>query len=449
MTDQIQANASATKGFFVDMLVRDISVNGAILDLIDNAVDAADAVSMHNSLEGYRIDVEITPSRFTIADNCGGIPLDIAQNYAFRFGRPEGFTPHTQIGQFGIGMKRALFRLGRKFKVDSSTDEGRFIMDVDVEQWRKEEDDRWTFPMSIADKVSSEKGTTVEVWNLHENVVQLFAREDYPRRMRNEAKERYAQMSKRGLEIVLNNEPASMSPYEILSGSGITPEHQEYTLDSNGHRVNVRLIAGIGPPRRPARESGWYIYCNGRLVLKADRTELTGWGMSDPTGGSGSPAWHSQYNQFRGFVFFTSEQPSALPWTTTKNEIDATADVYRNTLQRMRSIIIQFSNFTNNLKQEREKFEEGDGSTPQLIQETIDKTPYKAIDAIPQGEFKVPEREKSSTLSIAASPKTTSIQFNAEIERVKKIKHALRLSTNRQIGERAFERLYDEEIGED
>ena len=38
MTTHSEAIASATKSFFVDMLVRDIGVDGAILDLIDNAI---------------------------------------------------------------------------------------------------------------------------------------------------------------------------------------------------------------------------------------------------------------------------------------------------------------------------------------------------------------------------------------------------------------------------
>lgn len=450
MTEQILANASATRGFFVDMLVRDISVDGAILDLIDNAVDAATTQLTKDESDGYRIDVKITPDRFMIQDNCGGISIETARDYAFRFGRPQGFTPQTQIGQFGIGMKRAIFRLGRNFEVESATDTTQFVVNVDVDQWREKEEEHWTFPMSIDDKGSIDAGTKIEVWNLHSNVKRLFSQKEYPEQVRNEVRERYGQFSKEGLEIVLNNEPALMPHYELLSGSGIKPERQEYTLESEKSSVKVRIIAGIGPPRRPVTESGWYVYCNGRLVLKADRTKITGWGTSDPDGDSGSRAWHPQYNQFRGFVFFSSDHPSALPWTTTKTEIDETSDVYRNALQRMQSIMKQFANFTNNLKQERELFEEGDGSADQPLQEALDKAVLRKFDTVPQGKFTVPERSKTpATPSVPKNLKTTTVQFHAEIVRVEKVKKALRLTTNRQVGERAFERLYTEEIGEE
>ena len=35
------------------------------------------------------IAVDFDGDSFCIRDNCGGIPLDVAQEYAFRFGRPK------------------------------------------------------------------------------------------------------------------------------------------------------------------------------------------------------------------------------------------------------------------------------------------------------------------------------------------------------------------------
>ena len=42
----------------------------------------------------------------------------------------------------------------------------------------------------------------------------------------------------------------------------------------------------------------------------------------------------------------------------------------------------------------------------------------------------------------------TNIQYRAEAARVAELKEALDLNTNRLVGEKAFERLYKEEIGE-
>ena len=444
MTTLISADASATRAFFVDMLIRDISIDGAIFDLIDNAVDAAYShSSQRKSLAGCRIDMSISEDAFKIHDNCGGIDIDIARDYAFRFGRATGFSPSTRIGEFGIGMKRAIFRLGRHFIVDSSTSDTRFTMEVDIEEWRRE-DGEWTFPMTIEDTPAPESGTSVIVRSLHEGVREVFAHREYKTGILREIAERYNEAIREDLEIVVNGTPVDVRLHQILSGSGITPLNESEQLDSDGRTVDLQVIAGIGHDRRPGTESGWNVYCNGRLVLKADRTELTGWGTDDPESGSGIPAWHPQYARFRGFVYFRSEHPAALPWTTTKTEIDEHSAVYRNALGKMRSAIRSFSRFTNELKNEREDFEESDGSLPLRIADALNGASYRRIDEVSPSIFEVPER--SVVPRVPSGPRMTNIHYKAEVSRVEDLKDALHLSTNRQVGETAFERLYSEEI---
>src|SRR4051812_10996539 len=111
--DPLKVNAKPTKDFFISMLVRDIELFPAIADLIDNSLDGARSLRGSSRFDGLRVDVTVEPERFVIHDNCGGISVTTARDYAFRFGRPEGFTPIAHsIGQFGVGMKRALFKLG-------------------------------------------------------------------------------------------------------------------------------------------------------------------------------------------------------------------------------------------------------------------------------------------------------------------------------------------------
>ena len=43
-------------------------------------------------------------------------------DYAFRFGRPGNVVPAKYAtGKFGVGMKRALFKLGERFRIESAT----------------------------------------------------------------------------------------------------------------------------------------------------------------------------------------------------------------------------------------------------------------------------------------------------------------------------------------
>ena len=425
------------------MLVRDISVNAAILDLIDNAVDAAyDHEVPGLGLHRYRAEVELSADGFMISDNCGGIGLETARQYAFRFGRAADFNPESRIGEFGIGMKRAVFRLGREFNVDSSTADSRFIVDVDVDEWRDEEGD-WTFPMDIDHPPTKPAGTTIVVRNLHEGVKELFSGPSYARSILHEIAERHSEAIRAGFQISLNQEPVDLRLHELLVGHGITAERQREPLYSRDHSLELDIIAGIGPDRRPVSESGWNVYCNGRLVLKADRTALTGWDFGDVRGGEGTPAWHPQYARFRGYVFFRANLPGALPWTTTKTEIDESSEFYRNALGQMRSIIRRFANFTNDLDSERERYEQSEGDAQRPIQSALDRARPEAVSNIPIGTFKVPDRD----LTVEPDgPATTNIQYKAELSRVTELKKALGLRTNRAVGETAFERLYEQEI---
>src|SRR4051794_23584283 len=83
-------DARPTKRFFVRMLVRDIELVPAIIDLIDNSVDGAKRIRGAGEsprFEGLRVDLTIREDTFEIADNCGGISIELATQYAFRFGR--------------------------------------------------------------------------------------------------------------------------------------------------------------------------------------------------------------------------------------------------------------------------------------------------------------------------------------------------------------------------
>ena len=102
--------ANPTREFFVNMLVRDILLKQAIIELIDNSIDGARTINKNSNFEGLKIIVNFDENSFCVQDNCGGIPLDIAQEYAFRFGRPKEkvVSDNETTGIFGIGMKRAL-----------------------------------------------------------------------------------------------------------------------------------------------------------------------------------------------------------------------------------------------------------------------------------------------------------------------------------------------------
>ena len=62
------------------MITRDISIEDAIIDLLDNSIDGANKINPDN-YSGLYIDLIINNNEFTISDNCGGFSLETEQKY--------------------------------------------------------------------------------------------------------------------------------------------------------------------------------------------------------------------------------------------------------------------------------------------------------------------------------------------------------------------------------
>ena len=154
-----RADASPTKEFFVNMITRDITLEDSILDLIDNSIDAAWQMAGSHSmtladetdLSDYTISLTLSADQFSIMDNCRGMTLDNAADYAFSFGR-KASQEHDEftIGVYGIGMKRAVFKLGRDVRIRSQyvEEDGSvlsFAVPINVPAWLSEEKDSWDF----------------------------------------------------------------------------------------------------------------------------------------------------------------------------------------------------------------------------------------------------------------------------------------------------------------
>ena len=51
-------------------------------------------------------------------------------------------TPGS-VGVFGVGMKRAIFKMGASFSVRSDTEDAHFLIEQDIDEWKKTSE--WLF----------------------------------------------------------------------------------------------------------------------------------------------------------------------------------------------------------------------------------------------------------------------------------------------------------------
>jgi hypothetical protein len=431
-------HADPTKDFFVDMITRDIALEDCIFDFMDNAIDGARRVGPRNGEElpfsDYRIDISFDKNHFQAKDNCGGITLSDAIDYAFHFGRRTDAPVDVEggIGLYGIGMKRGIFKIGRKAEVISEAKDDSFKVTVDVVEWKKDPKN-WDFEYFDHPRLGAD-GTTIEITELNSGIDAAFGDPGFQNKLIKLIARDYSFFIDRGLSIFVCGQLAPSYRYRLKSGEDIQPAVQEYADDG----VTVRIVAGVVdelPDDIPdelmpteVERYGWFVVCNGRVVLAADRTKLTIWGDD------GYKTWHPQYNGFAGFVFFSAKDQRLLPWTTTKRAVDPAHSLYRRTVTRMKTLTDQFAAYTNQRK--------ADPDAARIIEQAARQVDVTQLHG--QQAMKLP-----STPTTYVKPDYVGISYKRKVVEVEAIKHHLgrRYMSAKEVGERTFDYFLKMELG--
>lgn len=358
--------ASPTKRFFVSMLTRDIELRDAILDLLDNCVDGivrskGGRITGGTPYEGYSASITATPQRFVIEDNCGGIPRNVAEEVAFRLGRPKGLPPeHLEtVGVYGIGMKRAIFKLGRRAVVRSEHSGRAFQVKIEP-AWLDRDD--WNLNLEEFPPRGHD-GTTIEITELYDPIRREFTQKDslFLDHLYGAIAENYSVIIGKGFKVSLNDKVVNRVEFNILmskSKRGKAGAINPYVLKGKIREVDFELVVGFyrvplteedidsenESPRADLSQAGWSVICNDRLILRGDKSAVTGWGTANV------PRFHNQFSSIAGIVTLRSTNPELLPLNTTKRGIETSSDVYFRLLDYMREGTKQFTDYTNKWK---------------------------------------------------------------------------------------------------
>jgi hypothetical protein len=437
-------DASPTKDFFISIITRDVLLDLAIADLVDNCVDGAIRIRPTGDYKDLFVKIKFDRDSFSIEDNCGGIEADIAINYAFRFGRPPGMpeTPGS-VGQFGVGMKRSLFKMGNYFGIASIAPTSDFILNVNVEDWAKKVDENgkeiWEFEFEdIHTGVSHDLkdcGTTITVKSLHTPIAEEFEIENFKLRLMESLRSKHEESLAKGLVIEVGSVTLSHDEAALLLSEEIKPIHVANVVKAEGKPdVLIDTYAGIVEEANE-EESGWYISCNGRLILKADKTKVTGWDATydDLT----IPKAHYQFARFRGYVRFHSDSAARLPWNTTKSGLDTESPVYQSTRLEMVGAMRQVIDFLNKLDAEIDAGED-------FLMTAIKAAKLVKIAEIPQEQtfiFPTPRAARPK-------PKSNIIRYSKPAEEIDLVKELLGVTTAKEVGEGTFDYYLSMEGGD-
>jgi hypothetical protein len=338
-------------------------------------------------------------------------------------------------------MKRALFKLGRWFQVSTTAESEQYSITVPVDEWsRSDEPDSWNFKfdpdlIQLADGATfpeNERRTKIEVRELREEAVRQFEDPTYDTRFKAKLSDAQNEFLKRGLEIEVNGRFLVSEKFQLLFSNDLTPtfEQEQYT-EAGKSPVTVKYYVGL-MQSTPADEAGWYVFCNGRMILRADRSPLVGWGEA----AYNIPRYHNQYARFRGYVFFECDDSSRLPWNTTKTSLDRDSPVYNRAKRKMLELMSPIIKFINELDREKDVDDNSyETITEQAKPRDIDSiTTAQLFTFTPRAAIKV--------------EKLVRIAYMRRAEEVEAVKDETGARTNADVGNATFEYFLKYELGE-
>jgi hypothetical protein len=418
----IKADARPTKSFFINNLTRDLALEDAILDLVDNSIDAyittrnvdvsanllrrqTRALGSPSPTDLPLISISISEDEFQIADKCGGIDLELAKTTVFRLGKPES-APSSFLGVYGIGLKRAIFKLGGTITIESHTANNGFRMALNVANWSTDDDD-WELPLTPLSAARSleESGTVIRVTDLSPDVKFRLEDKTLLPRLTAAIASTYPLFLASMVTVSINGQIVKPTHPPIGSSEEISPAFRQFELDG----VSVEILAGLAARKRGewnAERAGWYVLCNGRVVVSADRTSLTGWGVYGPT-------FVSKFRGFIGVAFFFCPDPSLLPWTTTKRGLNLESRVFQSARKEMNLAGKPVLTFLNNMYPTEPAEEIPERNMADLL------VPADIATLTSRAEAPFTTRHKGT----ARKKSTVSVQYKAEkvdVERIRK-----------------------------
>jgi hypothetical protein len=378
--------------------------------------------------------------------------VDTAKKNAFRFGREAGAdSTKGEVGRFGVGMKRGLFKLGRHFHIASTTKKTHFDVTIDVDKWANMP--AWQFefdeaPTEDGDFPVAEHGTRITVTKVHSQVAQQFESEQFVQELRQQLTSKLETSLASGLSVKVNGESLKPHIRKLVSDTALAPAKNRFTLEgSKGKKVIVELWCGLGKPESQSSaraESGWYVFCNGRMLLEADKTTMTGWGTEED---QEMPAFHGQFNDFRGFAYLDADDAADLPWNTTKTALDTDHPVYRRVRQQMVALARPVINYFNKRKEENDALKAAGDNGKGRLQSLFDDAKTKPLE-----DIKARTAFVAPTILVAKVPKRgplmQRIQFDAEAAKAEEVKDSLGATSWMEVGREVFNYYYNAECDE-
>jgi hypothetical protein len=334
-------------------IIADYDTELALCELIDNALDNWAKEGRIRKLE-ISIIVDTNQQTITISDNAGGVPeADIIKIIAP--GHTTNLSTDETIGIFGVGSKRAVVALAQEIKILTRYQDNETLILKYNDDWLQKE--TWDFEYEPYNKEISKGSTVIELSKLRSNVNDSLVED-----LKEHLAAIYGKFLQDSSIAITVNDKKSLKPILFDQAWSYPPNYapQKVTFSvpiENENPINIALLGGLIAKNEIGEgEYGIYVYCNQRLILRADKSYHFGF----TSGQAGLP--HPELNSVRVFVNLTGS-PERMPWTSSKSGINFKNKIFELIRPKVLQLVIYYAKLARKLSRNVEaniyKYKEG------------------------------------------------------------------------------------------
>jgi hypothetical protein len=310
-------------------LKSDVTLETAILELCDNALDAWLRYSARTDPAKIEIITEESDGSTTliIRDDAGGVKQNDA-SMLFGLGRTAKNESRGAIGTFGVGAKKSLVNLGLPFTLRSQYAEAdtgwRYRI---TKEWLKNDQD-WS--VEIYEETNLEPGTTeIRIEDLNydwDSDTATYLREKLGESYNIFLSDDFQSMREEEYGLTINVdgeivEAAGLPDWSYTPFDGLFPRRYEnIQIEVPDAEIPATLHVTVGLLRKKdSKAAGVDIYCQNRKVESGLRNDVGGFGTDADQIGQ----FNSHHERLKVLVELeTDENGRHLPWDTQKSSID-------------------------------------------------------------------------------------------------------------------------------
>ncbi len=303
----------------LESISSDIDLKKGILELVDNAIDEW-KLRGSASLK-VQLTLDVGNKILVYSDNAGGIKEENL-NMVIQPGGTTRKPEEISIGEFGIGLKRAIIALSRQAEVLSrfeSMDTFKIIVD---DSWTSSKS--WKIPKYRTDLIAPSSS------QINFSKIKFDLNLEVLTEVKRLLSETYGLLLSKDFTLWVNEDEIKPTYFDrwAYPPKRRHPHTYRTFITVDGRKVNIDVTVGLMLESSQTGEYGFDIYCNNRLILKNHKDPEIGFTTSLLGNPHPTKAW------FRGIVRIRGANVD-MPWNSTKSGLDFSNPIFSGLKSKM------------------------------------------------------------------------------------------------------------------